>query len=123
MASSRANVVRGQRSLVADVQSSACHDWMRPAGQSLILNLEPALFDVAAWYCLGQTNDVVFAQEIEVSLCVRQRALADTAVAPHRVAGREFDAREDRVVEAVAVPIHQHHATVMGRQLPLELQR
>src|SRR2546427_12989620 len=94
---------------------------MRPARKSLIGDAKPTLFLVASRTGLGQSDDVVLALYIKVAVGERERAFADAAVAPHHLAGREFQAREDRVVEAVEVPVHQHDAAMMILHLPGEI--
>ena len=49
---------------------------------------------------------------------VGHRALADAAVAPHLLAGRELQAGQDRVVEAVEIAVDQHDAAVMVLHVP-----
>src|SRR5881396_69560 len=102
----RADVVRRQRGLIADVQAAIADDWMRPARQPLIGDPKPTLFLVARGTGLRESDDVVFALYIKVAVGERERAFADAAVAPHHLAGRKFQACEDRVVEAVQVPVH-----------------
>src|SRR5881397_158659 len=91
----RTDVVRRKRGLVADVQAAIADDWMRPARKSLIGDAKPTLFLVASRTGLGQSDDVVFALYIKVAVGERERAFADAAVAPHHLAGRKFQAREN----------------------------
>src|SRR5262245_32673605 len=104
----RADVVGGEDGLIANVERAAAHNRVRPAWQPLVLNLEASLLLVARRRGDRKADDVVFAEKIEVAVGVGERTLSHTAVTPHRLAGGEIEARQNRSVESVQIPVDQH---------------
>src|SRR5262249_49560603 len=82
----RADVVRRQCSLIPDEQPPTGDHGMCPAGQPLVFDTEPALLVIPGRCRLDEPHYIVFTQDVEIAVRVRDRALADTAVAPHPLA-------------------------------------
>src|SRR4029078_11796060 len=87
---------------------------MRPTGQPLIGDAEPALFSISSVCRLDETTDVVLAEDVEMAISVADGPLPNAAIAPDHLAARKFEARENRVVEAVDVAIDQHDAAAVA---------
>src|SRR5437867_4037983 len=70
--SSRPDVVAGECTLVADIQTAATNDGVRPTRQALVRDLEPALFPIPGGIGFGQPNDVIFTQYIKVAIGISE---------------------------------------------------
>src|SRR5262245_51891814 len=107
------DVVGEQSVLIADVQPAVAHNWMRPARVALVGNAETSLLTVAGRRGFGEPDNVVLALNIKMPVCERHRSLADAAIPPHHLAGREVEAYQDRIVEPVEVAVHENDPAVV----------
>src|SRR6266508_6822705 len=119
--SPRSDVVRGERGLIADVEYAPADDRVRPARKTLIWDPEPASLLIAGRHGRSEAHHVVFTQNIEIAVRIRQRALPHAAVAPLQPARPEFQAREDRVVEAVQVAVDEDDTAMMVLHFACEI--
>src|SRR4029078_12049249 len=91
----------------------AAYDGMRPTGQPLGGDGEPAFFSISSGRRLDEADDVVLAEDIEMTVRVGHGALSYAAIPPDHLAAGKLEARENRVVEAVDVAVDQHDAAMM----------
>src|SRR5262245_36312402 len=62
------DVVAGQRALVPDVKLAATHDRVCPAGPALIGDAEPAPLAITGLAGLRESDDVVLAQNVKITV-------------------------------------------------------
>src|SRR5207244_1285773 len=107
--------------LISDVQPSAADDGMRPAREAVVGELETPLLLVSRRRRFGEPEDVVFALQIQMAVRVDERPLANAAIAPHHLSGPELEARQNGIVEAVEIAVHEHDAAVVVLHLAREV--
>src|SRR6185436_12053085 len=102
--------------LITDVEPTSAYHRMRPARPALVGNGESPLLPVSGWRRLNEPDDVIFTQDVEIPVGRRDRALPHAAIAPHHLACRKFEARENRVVEPVEIAIDRSEERRVGKE-------
>src|SRR5262245_31166017 len=115
------NIVRSQAALVSDVEPPATNHGMSPGRQAAIGDFKTALFTISGRSRLDEADDVVFTENVQIAIGIGHGALADTAITPGYFPGVELQGCQNRVAEAVKVPIYQHDTAMMVFHVPSEI--
>src|SRR5678816_2886047 len=111
--STRPHIICGESALIADVQTPAANDGMRPGGQAAVRNFKMPFLAIAIGRCFNQADTIVFTEDVQIAVRISDGSFPDTAVTPRDPASVKLKDRQDGIVEAIQISVNQHYPAVM----------